>query len=199
MLSGSTKNRLRKILLLSFITILILGFGGSAMAFYGPPPTWSQALSFGYGGYPYHASFSGYETYSNPYMYGPMIGAYPYNAMFNVYSGGYNMNMGYNQNLMGFYSSADFYGTGQRNVNAFGYPLPYAYVDQGAYANQVNYAYGGPGQPPMGGSYITSANPFNIYYNPQAFTTDLGIDAYFTGINNFWTNIFQDLNEEEED
>ncbi len=195
------KNKIfNKNIVILLVFMILLGLSVSAKAYLAPPiPQRNIALSFGWGGYPFHASFSGYESYSNPYMFGPYIGAYPYNAMFDIYSGGYNMNVGYNQNYMGFYNTADFFGSGQRDVNTIGYPVPYALIDQRAWINQMNYASGFIGMPPATGSYTSAGNPSNVYYDPVAYTIDRGLTAYLSGINNFWRDFFERVNSEEEE
>lgn len=184
----SNKRISYQISVILFSTIFILCLARPAASFFGPPvppiPTWTSNVNVGqnnwWGGYDYSDS----QRFSNPYVIGPAMGVYyPYNTMFNIYDRMY----AYNSSSMGFYNT----GTGQQDVNTVGYPLPYASTNQMAWMNQAGFM----GYPPVG----NMGNIYNISYDPRAFTLDLGLDAYYTGIGNFWRQVFQDLNKEEEE
>jgi hypothetical protein len=177
-----------QILIILFSAIFLVCLARPAVSFFGPPvppiPTWTSNINVGqnnlWGGY----NYSDFQRFSNPYMVGPAMGVYyPYNTMFNIYDRMY----GYNSSSMGYYNT----GAGQRDVNSIGYPLPYAFTNQMAWMNQAGFM----GYPPVG----NMGNIYNVSYDPGAFTFDLGMDAYYTGIGNFWRQVFQDLKEEEEE
>ena len=128
--------------------------------------------------------FTGYEAYANPYaysLYAPL--AFPYDAGFNVYSGNY----AYNANNLGFYNT----GAGSANVRSFGWPLPYGVASNTAGYNQAGFL----GMPLAGNAW----NVPSLRYDPGAFTFDLGLSAYYTGIMNFWQQVAENQKEEEED
>ena len=180
--------------------IFFVALTGRVSAYYGYIPTWTANVNYGWGNPNNYMNYNSYQAFSDPYMLGPAMGVYyPYDTRFNIYNGAYNVNAGYNQNFLGFYNTGNYVGAGWRDIDSFGYPLPYAYVDQGAWNNQMSTATGFLGYPPMTANYINRGNPYNVYYDPQAFTMDLGIDAYFTGVQNFWVKVFKNLNEEEEE
>ena len=131
--------------------------------------------SFGYNSSEYFA-----DPYAYSYLY-PL--AYPYNAGFNVYSGNY----AYNANNLGFYNT----GAGNAYYNTIGYPQPYALYGNQAGFNQAGFL----GMPLAGNAWSIPS----LYYDPGAFTFDLGLSAYYTGIGNFWRQVAKDLNEEEEE
>ncbi|MGA1875129.1 MAG: hypothetical protein ACMUIA_05950 [bacterium] len=179
--------------------ILVVGLSGQAAAYY-QIPTWGSSLGFGWGGPGNYMNFNGYQVFSDPYRYGPAMGVYyPYNTNFNVYNEAYNLNTGYNQNFMGFYNRGNYSEQGQRDINAIGYPLPYGYIDQMAWNSQQSTASGMWGYPPFTSNYMTGGHPISVYYNPTAFTLDMGLDTYQRGIRNFWAGVFQRLNEEDEE
>lgn len=182
------------------VTFLFLGLINHAESYYGyGSPTWNSDFNFGWGGPNNYFNYNSYQDYSNPYMYGPAMGVYyPYNTMFDVYNGGYAMNAGYNQNFMGFYNSGNYSGSEQQDINAIGYPIPYGLVDQRQWNTQLNTTSGFLGLPPMTTNYTNAGNPYNIYYDPVAFTFDLGLEASWGGIMNFWTGFFKNLNEDDD-
>lgn len=179
-----------QIIMIFFIALILMGIAKPAISYYGSPyymappiPTWGSNINVGQNNWWGGSYYTGAQTYSDPYLYGPALGVYyPYNTRFNIY----NQNYAYGSNAFGYYNT----GAGAQDVDAFGYPYPYAYANQMAWNNQAGYM----GYPPMG----NSGNIFNVSYNPRAFTVDLGIDAYYTGISNFWKKVFQDLNEEDD-
>lgn len=199
-MKGIIKNmEVYQIMIIFTVIIFSVGLTGRASAYYGYIPTWTENINFGLGNPYNYMNYNSYQAFSDPYSYGPAMGVYyPYDTRFNIYNGAYNVNAGYNQNFMGFYNTGNYAGSGWQDVDAFGYPLPYAYVDQGAWNNQMSTATGFLGYPPTTTNYVNAGNPYNVSYDPQAFTVDLGIDAYVTGVQNFWVNIFKDLNEEED-
>ncbi|UCF84709.1 MAG: hypothetical protein JSV50_03505 [Desulfobacteraceae bacterium] len=175
-----------QILIILFSALFLVCLARPAASFWGPPPipTWTSNINVGqnnlWGGY----NYNDFQRLSNPYMFGPAIGIYyPYNTMFNIYDRMY----GYNAGSMGFYNT----GAGQQDVNSIGYPLPYAFTNQMGWINQAGFM----GYPPVG----NMGNIYNISYDPGAFTFDLGMDAYYTGIGNFWRQVFQDLKEGEKE
>ena len=198
------KNRLKNykksfLIIFLIITILSISIPNLVRAYYGSP-TWNSNFSFGWGGPNNYFNYSNYQNYANPYMYGPAMGIYyPYDTMFNVYNGAYTMNAGYNQNFMGFYNTGNFSGTGQQDINTIGYPLPYGVIDQRAWNTQMNSTSGIWGLPLVTQNYMSVGNPMNIYYDPMAFTYDLGLEASWRGIMNFWTGLLENLNDNDED
>ena len=175
-----------KYLILAFFTVAVLfSATPSALSYYGfgyGYPSWNTTYNIGrnnwFGGF----NVSGYQNVSDPYGYSYAMGLYhPYNSMFNLYNAGYNYNAG----------SPGYYGTGygMQNINAMGYPYPYASVNQTMWNDQASYW----GAPPVG----TGGNVYNVQYDPMAFTVDLGLDAYVTGINNFFQKIFSNQDEDE--
>lgn len=187
-------------IIILFIVTLALGMTThGAMAYY-QIPTWGSNFSIGLGGPSNYLNYNNSQTFSSPYIYGPAMGVYyPYNTMFNIYNGAYNLNTGYNQNVLGYYNGSDYSESGNQNINALGYPFAYGYIDQMAWTAQQTNALGFGGYSPVTSSYMMSGNPFNVYYNPVAFTMDLGIDTYVKGVTNFWSGLFNRLNEEEEE
>jgi hypothetical protein len=180
-----SKRKTFQIMIIFLAVILFICLVKDASSFYAPLfPTWRSNVNIGQNNLLGGFNYSGYEVLSNPYLIGPAMGVYfPYNTRFDIYSGGY----AYNANALGFYNR----GFGQQDVDAFGYPLPYASVNQTAWGNQAGYL----GFPPIG----NMGNIMNIAYNPGAFTIDLGLDAYYTGIANFWKKALQGDEEEEEE
>ena len=175
-----------QVIVIFFFAVFLVCLARPAESFYGMPlyPTWTSNVNVSqnnlWGGYNYSDS----QRFSNPYMVAPAMGAYfPYNTQFNIYDRMY----GYNSGSMGFYNV----GAGQQDVNSIGYPYPYAFTNQAAWMNQAGFM----GYPPVG----NMGNIYNVSYDPGAFTYDLGIDAYYTGIGNFWRQVIKDINEEEEE
>ena len=103
-----------------------------------------------------------------------------------------------------------FYGSPTWNSDlTLGWGGPNNYFNYNSYQDYSNpYMYG----PAMGvyypyntmfdvynGGYAMNAgNPYNIYYDPAAFTFDLGLEASLGGIMNFWTGFFENLNEDDD-
>ena len=188
-----------QLFILILIFIFSFSFTGYTIAYY-QSPSWNSNFNFGWGRPDNYLNYNSYQAFSNPYMYGPAMGIYyPYNTMFDVYNGAYNINAAYNQNFMGFFNSGNYTGYGQQDINTIGYPLPYGIIDQRAWNTQMNTTSGIWGFPPMTASYMNVGNPYNIYYDPAAFTFDLGLEASQRGIWNFWTGIFDNQNDDEDD
>jgi hypothetical protein len=165
--------------------ILAIGIAVPAFSFFGPLiPSWGSNVAINQNNWWGGFNYAGSQYAANPYAIMPAMGVYlPYNTTFDIY----NQSYGYNAYSMGAYNR----GYGQQDVNAMGYPVPYAFTNMAGWGNQAGYM----GFPPVS----SGGNAFNVYYNPGAFTVDLGMDAYYTGINNFWRQVFEDLNEEEDD
>lgn len=173
------------VLIICISAILVVGLAGPAMSFFGPIiPSWGSNVAINQNNWWGGFNYAGSQYAANPYAIMPAMGVYlPYNTGFDIY----NQSYAYNAYSMGAYNR----GYGQQDVNAIGYPMPYAFVNQAGWGNQAGFM----GFPPMS----SGGNAFNVYYNPGVFTADLGMDAYYTGIGNFWRQVFEDLNDEEDD
>lgn len=141
------------------------------------------------------------EQIYNPYVLSPLslfptgvfgltYMPYAYDTGFLTYTGQLDVGTSYSKSLFGLYS---YYNSASASVNkdvyTWGYPFPYAQLTKADW--DISQSSGTIAL--FGSDYLYSiinkGYLSNLYYNPTAFTLDLGLSAYNQGIINFWQGI----------